>query len=181
MNSPQHADPIEHGDDASRRHSKSASKRHSNMLRDLGSELIQLNEGQLEQMNLPEELARAVKQARSMKRDGAYKRQTKFIGKLLRNLDTSSIEEKLEDLAQTSAAANRALHHLEAWRDRLIAEGDVALDALMADYPQLERPRLRRLIDSARVERERSQPPKSSRLIFKYLRELFEADQQQPA
>lgn len=177
MKDPQHPDRIELQDDASHRPSKTALKRHSNALRDLGSELIQLNNEQLIRMDLPDELARAVMQARSMKRDGAYKRQTKFIGKLLRSLDTSPIESKLEDLAQASAAANRALHQLETWRDRLIAEGDVALDALMANYPQLERSKLRRLIDSAQVEQQRSQPPKSSRLIFKYLRELFEAGQ----
>jgi ribosome-associated protein len=91
-------------------------------------------------------------------------------------MDHAPIEAQLAEIAGESASASRALHRIEAWRDRLIAEGDTALGELMAAYPQTERPRVRRLIDSARLERERAQPPRSSRLLFKYLRELLEPD-----
>ena len=158
------------------RPSKSELKRQSAALRDLGTELLQLGREQLERMDLPNELSAALNLARSMKRDSAYKRQTKYIGKLLRNMDHAPIEAQLAEIAGESASASRALHRIEAWRDRLIAEGDTALGELMAAYPRAERPRVRRLIDSARLERERAQPPGSSRLLFKYLRELLEPD-----
>ncbi len=62
-------------------------------------------------------------------------------------------------------------HALEHWRDRLLAEPD-ALDALAADHPRLDRPRLRALIARARDERERGGPPHAYRELFRELKAL---------
>lgn len=173
MSEPDFTDSGAEPEESPRRASKSELKRQSSALRDLGSELLQLRREQLVRLALPNELLEALDLARSMKRDGAYQRQTKYIGKLLRKMDHAPIETQLAEIARTSAAANLALHRVEAWRDRLIQEGDPALAELMNAYPQADRPKLRHLIEAARIERAREQPPKSARVLFKYLRELL--------
>lgn len=175
MIEPDQTDSREESEQPAQRPSKSERKRQSSALRDLGGELLQLPQEQLDSMALPNDLFEALALARTMKRDGAFKRQIKYIGKLLRKIDHAPIEVKLAEITQVSASATRALHRIEDWRDRLIAEGGPALDELLAAFPQADRPRVRRLVEAARREKERAQPPTSSRLLFKYLRELLES------
>ncbi|MGD8484965.1 MAG: ribosome biogenesis factor YjgA [Thioalkalispiraceae bacterium] len=66
----------------------------------------------------------------------------------------------------------KLLHKLENWRDRLLAEGDEALGDLVNELPQVDRQHLRQLIRQAKKERLNNKPPKSSREIFQYLKQL---------
>ena len=63
---------------------------------------------------------------------------------------------------------------LEALRDRLIEEGDDVVVEVLNLYPSADRQQLRSLIRNAQKEKAGNKPPKSSRLIFQYLRELAE-------
>jgi ribosome-associated protein len=168
---------IEHPDDlGTERPSKSRLKRDAQGLQDLGSELLQLSEEQLGRLELPTELSEAIGLGRSLKDDGSLKRQRKYIGKLLRQVDSEPIRSRIEELTRASASATRALHQVEAWRERLLIEGDAAIGELMAEYPEADRPKLRGLIEAARTERLREQPPRAARLLFRYLRELLPSD-----
>jgi ribosome-associated protein len=53
-------------------------------------------------------------------------------------------------------------------------EGDNALPEVLALFPRTDRQHLRKLIRQARKEQETRQPPRASRLLFRYLRELQE-------
>jgi ribosome-associated protein len=69
-------------------------------------------------------------------------------------------------------------HHVtERWRDRLISEGNDALTELMDEHPQADRQKLRHLVRNAQKEAELVAPPKSSRLIYQYLKALFSASE----
>uniref|UniRef100_UPI001319FC5D dual-action ribosomal maturation protein DarP n=1 Tax=Bacillus mycoides TaxID=1405 RepID=UPI001319FC5D len=57
-------------------------------------------------------------------------------------------------------------------------EGDDAEPDVLNLWPQADRQQLRSLIRNAKKEKEGNKPPKSSRLIFQYLRELAESEQQ---
>ena len=153
--------------------SKSQRKREAHALEELGTHLLQLPAEQLARLELPEELLAALRLGQTLRHDGSLKRQRKYIGKLLRQLDADPIQARLDELTASSVANTRALHRIEAWRDRLLAEGDPALGALLAEHPAGDRPKLRRLIEMAREERLRAQPPRAARLLFKYLRELI--------
>jgi ribosome-associated protein len=61
-------------------------------------------------------------------------------------------------------------------RDTLIAEGDAGIGRATDLYPDADRQHLRRLIHKARKERAKDAPPHASRQLFRYLRELSEAD-----
>ncbi|MEJ7747565.1 MAG: ribosome biogenesis factor YjgA, partial [Luteimonas sp.] len=66
------------------------------------------------------------------------------------------------------------LHQVEAWRDRLLADGDAALNALLDKYPAADRQRLRQLARNAVEERNRNKPPHAYRELFRELRALLE-------
>ncbi len=152
--------------------SKSSLKRKSTALRDLGQELMDLSVTQLNTLDLPEQLLEAVITGQSIKAHGGLLRQKKFIGKLLRSMDAEPIEQGLSKIRGESAEQARVLHQCEQWRDRMIESGDEVINQFMGQYPDAERQRLRQLVKGARMEAEQSQPKKSARMLFRYLREV---------
>lgn len=158
--------------------SKSSRKRESNALQDLGEELMALSPQQLEQLDLPELLKEAVKVGQGIKAHGGLARQRKYIGKILRGLDSSPIRIGLTALKGESAAQVRLQHQSESWRDRMIAEGDDAVNEFVGLFPEVDRQRLRQLVKDSRTDRARDLPPKSARLLYKSVRECLESDAQ---
>lgn len=156
--------------------SKSQRKRESHALQALGEALVALSTERLAAMPLPEALREAVLEAQRIRQRGAHKRQLQYIGRLMRELDAAPIQAALDDLQQTSQEAVARQHRLERWRDRLLEEGDVALEPLLEEYPDADRQHLRQLVRNAQRERDRSKPPRSARMLFRYLRELDETD-----
>ncbi len=156
--------------------SKSQRKREMTALQDLGTELTALSERDLARIPLPDDLRRAIDEARAITSRGALRRQRQYIGKLMRAVDPEPIRAALDKLRQKSARAAAELHRIEQWRDRLIDEGQSALNAFSAEYPGADRQRLRQLMLNARKERERQQAPKSARALFRALREVIEQE-----
>ncbi|MGR8933183.1 MAG: ribosome biogenesis factor YjgA [Gammaproteobacteria bacterium] len=165
-----------HGfDDTEQRVSKSHMKRESAALQDLAAELADLPKTQLTALSLPDEIFTALCQAAAMPPRGARKRQLKYVGGLLREMeDIAPIVEKLARLKNQNAAAARELHKAERWRERLISGDDTVLAEFINAYPAADRQQLRHYIRNAQKEAVRNAPPKSARLLFRYLRELFE-------
>lgn len=152
--------------------SKSQLKRQSHARQSLGEELVGLNKDQLLKFELPEDLLQAIRTAQNIKQHGARKRQLQYIGKLMRNIDVEPIQQKMEDLQGISAQAIAKQHKTEQWRQRLIDEGDDALQALLDDWPNIDRQHIRQLVRSAQKEISNHKPPKAFRELYKYLREF---------
>jgi ribosome-associated protein len=70
---------------------RSARKRASHELTKLGEQLIALRPNQRAALALPEQLEEAVVEARRLTSFGAKRRQTLFIGKLMRKLDEDAV------------------------------------------------------------------------------------------
>ncbi len=156
------------------RPNKSAQKRENAALEALGEALIALPKDRLNALELPAELLEAVKLAQSIAgHHGGFRRQRKFIARLLREMDAGPIRERLERHGHESAMAIHRLHVIEHWRDRLLKGGDHDLNALMAEHPDADRQKLRQLIRDARKEHQAGAPSRSARQLFKYLRELL--------
>lgn len=153
--------------------SKSQRKREMLALRDLGEALVKLPAEQFDKIRLPEGLQNAVVDARHIRQHGAHKRQLQYIGRLMRELDAVPIREQLDTVKGISRQAIQTLHYIERWRDRLLAEGDHALEELVGQYTHADRPHLRQLIRNAHKETLANKPSKSTRALFRYLRELI--------
>ena len=153
--------------------SKSEFKREAEAVQELGEQLIALRQEQLDQLDLSETLYDAVLLAKRLTANGAIRRQKQYIGKLMRKEELEPIQAKLAEWERTSRSQLAKFHQLERWRERLLA-GDEVMGQLLQDYPALDMQRLRTLIRNARKEQAANKPPKSSRELFQYLRELAE-------
>ena len=152
-------------------HSKSRLKRELLALQEFARELVELPEKNLVKLPLPEPLPEAIREARSMKR-GARQRQIRYIGGLLSHEDVEPIRHALRDLLQPTVEDARAFREIEQWRDRLLLGGEEAISEFVERRPDAERQQLRHLVRNTNKEREEGGPPKSARLLFKYLRDL---------
>ena len=158
------------------RPNKSQIKRDISVIGDLCEEITQLAPAQIERLGLPENIQTAIIEATKMPAKAARKRQLKFITGLMRKADVESIQEQLDKIKAKSAHATRELHQLERWRERFLSDDKQVLTEFLAQNPSADAQYLRQLIRNAKKEIANEKPPKSSRLLFRYLRELLEIE-----
>ena len=91
-------------------------------MQQLGRSLTELNAAQLATMPASQVLHNAIRDYQRFPSNEAKRRQLQFIGKLVRDEDTESIELALARINGTSALAQYEFHQIERWRDRLIEE-----------------------------------------------------------
>lgn len=151
--------------------SKTKRKAAMQELQHLGEELIALNNAKLGQLDLPELLLDAVKEAQRITSNSALARQKQYIGRLMREIDTTPIADQLARWKGTHQEENAHFHQLEKLRTRLL-EDDSALSGFLTEHPQADSQQLRTLIRNARKEALANRPPKSSRELFRLLRDL---------
>lgn len=142
----------------------------------LSEEMSELPAAQLKRLELPENIYKAVVEVSGMPHKGARKRLLKFITGQLHKIDVEPVLEKLAHMKNKSAHAVREHHIVERWRDRLIAGGADALTELFDEQPHADRQQLRQLLRNAQKEAEAAKPPKSSRLLYRYLKNLFKVE-----
>ncbi len=149
--------------------SKSEMKRDMEELQKLGEELVGLKPAVLEKFPLSEDLREAIADAQRFKNE-ARRRQLQRIGKLMRYEDPEPIQAALDKVRNKHSQATAALHKLEMLRDRVVEEGDKAIDDVMELYPEADRQRLRQLARQAAKEKKAGKPAKSYREIFQILK-----------
>ena len=155
--------------------SKSELKRQMKALQEMGETLVAMSPGELSQIPMPDELAEGIATAQRIKSREGLRRQLQYIGKVMRRIDSEPIKQALAEREHGKREMDRRFHELEDWRDRLVAEGQPAIDALKAEFPQADRQKLRQLTRKAQEQKARNLPPESSRKLFRYLRELLQA------
>ncbi|SHO54861.1 ribosome biogenesis factor YjgA [Vibrio quintilis] len=149
--------------------SKTEMKNDMTELQKLGEALVALKPAILEKFPLSQELADAIKDAQRFKNE-ARRRQLQYIGRLMRHIDPGPLQAALDRYNNKHAQATAVLHRLENLRDRIISEGDTAIDEAIDKYPQAERQQLRQLARQAKKEQQQQKPPKASREIFQILK-----------
>ncbi|OAX54796.1 ribosome biogenesis factor YjgA [Xanthomonas graminis] len=141
----------------------------------LGEKLVALTPAQLAKLPVPESLIPHIEESKRITSHIAHKRQLAFLAKQMRREDDATLDAIREAMDANSDGARRevaAIHRVEDWRARLLADGDSALSELLSDYPQADRQRLRQLIRNAKDERLKNKPPHAYRELFRELREL---------
>ena len=76
--------------------SRTQKKNEDRALQSLGEQLVALPLGQLETMELPDELLTAIELAHKIKSRSARRRQIQYIGALMRHIDPQTIEADLD-------------------------------------------------------------------------------------
>lgn len=139
------------GADAHERPSKSQVKRDMRALLDLGRALIALPPARLAQLPLDERLRDAITLAQRTRSREGLRRQTHYVGKLMRHADAAALRNQLDLWASGADLQTHAMHRLEALRDRLL-DDDAALTEVLDAAPQADSQALRSLIRAARKE-----------------------------
>ncbi len=164
--------------------SKTQRKAEADAQQMVGKRLIALPNDRLKKLNLAESLYEAIIEAKRLTANGAIRRQLQYIGRLMRKTDIEPIEEQLSRWDGKNSEENARFHALERWRDRLIEESTTtqsnALQEFVTHYPQVEIQQIRTLSRNAQKEHSAKKPPKSSRELFKLLREITEDGQKKP-
>ena len=163
--------PTDEDDERVERANKTQLKREMAQRRELGKRLIALKPARLNEVSLSEALRDAVSKAQSMKRT-ALQRQIKLIAGLMRDVDEDVVRGELDKIDQPHKEDVKALHEVEGWRDALLAGNDGLLNDLVQRFEFADRQKLRQLVRNANKESAQNKPPKSARLLFKYLSEL---------
>ena len=122
---------------------------------------------------MPKELREAILFAKTLKKHGALRRQMQYVGTLMRNVDTKPIRSFLDNIMLGNKNASRAFKKLEKWRDDLVNGKEGVMDCVVNELPGVNRQHIRQLVRNAVKEKENQQPPKASRALFRYLRELM--------
>lgn len=134
--------------------SKTDLKKESEELQKLGADLLTLRSDLFKKLDLPDKLVEALAEAKRITNFEGKRRQMQFIGKLMRALDESiiaSAKAALDEQNRGSASETLALHQIETWRDRLIAD-DGALTEWLAEHADTDVQALRALIRQARKD-----------------------------
>jgi ribosome-associated protein len=154
--------------------SKTKLKAEADAVQEIGKKLVDLSKDRLIKLALPELLFEAVMEAKRLTANGAIRRQKQYIGRLMREVDVAPIEEQLQRWEGKNSEENARFHGLERWRERLLNDIDT-VPAFVELHPQIDAQRMRTLIRNAQKEQLANKPPKSSRELFKMLREATES------
>jgi ribosome-associated protein len=87
-----------------------------------------------------------------------------------------AIRDALDEKGEAARRETAAMHRIEAWRERLLDDGDTALAQLLDEYPNADRQLLRQLVRNTLEERKRNKPPRAFRELYRELRELLTDD-----
>ncbi|SDL86318.1 ribosome-associated protein [Franzmannia pantelleriensis] len=151
--------------------SKTQRKQEMQALQALGEKIIALSDAERARLPLSDEMLAAVEETGRIRSHEGRRRHMQYVGKVMRREDTAAIQAAFDEFEQEKLQRDHAFHRLEKWRERLIEQGDDAVEAFIAEYPDVDRQALRQLIRNAQRERAQDKPPTSSRKLFKLIRD----------
>ena len=141
----------------------------------LGEDLLTLRAELMARLPLSDKLADAIADAKNITNFEGKRRQLQFVGKLMRKLDADTLEQVRTALTEQhsgSASETLALHQVEQWRERLIADDDAFAD-WVTRHPQSDSQQLRALVRQTRKDAQPTVAGETPRHGKAY-RELFQ-------
>ena len=156
--------------------SRGEQRRQALAVLELAQRLVERSDADLARMPLDDDLRDLALATKRITAQIARKRQVQYLAKHMRRRDDEALAAIRAALEHDKADGRReaqALHRVEYWRDRLIADGDEALGEFVDAHPHADRQHLRQLARNAHVEKLKNKPPHAYRELFRELRELL--------
>lgn len=156
--------------------SKSQQKQQAKETTKLGELLTQLSESQLEILPYPE-IRASIAEYKKITKGNARKRQMLYIGKLLRSIDITIIEQLVARYDSASDYHRLHIHQIEQWRHKLVNDDPLVIPQIGEICPNLDRQHLMNLVRDAKAELSRSEgegegPGRAFKKLFQYLKLL---------
>ena len=159
--------------------SRTKVKHEAEELQKLGERLVDLSLEQIKSMEIPENLKKEVIFAKTITRNVAKRRQLQYIGSIMRTIDPAAIVDAIDRLSMARALASSKFKQMEEIRQELLNGDNSRIETFVNENPGTDRQKLRQLIRNANQEIAAKKTPKSSRLLFKYIREIIEKQDNQ--
>lgn len=131
-----------------------------------GRRLLQLDDAQIDALGLDDALRDAIVEGRRVRGPAATNRHVAYVDRLVRELDPDTVA-RIDAFLQRPPDARSA--RLNEWSRRLVGEGDAAVSAFVAQWPDVDVTRLRQLVRNARKE---TTPARGQAALERYLAEL---------
>ncbi len=119
-------------------------------LTDLVTDLLELNEGAWEALEVPPRAIETLLDARKMKSHGARARHMRLIRATLRGGDWLELRRRI-DLRRMGIVAAAPQEDIAHWTEHLMIHGDAGLARFVETYPDTDRKRLRQVLRNVRA------------------------------
>ncbi|MBT6481791.1 MAG: DUF615 domain-containing protein [Gammaproteobacteria bacterium] len=124
--------------------SKTRLKQEAIELQQLGKHLTTLGSAVLRKLPVTEILISAIEEFNRLPNShGAQRRQLQFIGRLMRDLDYAAVMKAINDLETGHLRKQEKPSVAKVLCERILESGDSEINAILAQYPQLERQTMR--------------------------------------
>ena len=156
-------------EDESQYQSKTQKKKEAEELQRLGLKLSNLSVQQLENIEIPRSLKTALIEGKSIISNIAGRRHRQFIGALMRDVDPESISLALLQAEEKNLVESQAAKESRVWIDKLLTGDPDKMEALLYEFPGLERQRLRQLVRNIKKEKPGTNSSKSRGTLEKLI------------
>ena len=154
--------------------SKSQLKRDSKGLQSLGKKLASYGPEQLAKVPLNDKMLDAIALAHKLSnKRGALKRHFQFIGKVLRSIDVEPILAAVASIEDTDNSSKLIFKQMEYWRDKIVAEGDPAINECCEQHENMDRQKLRQLARNLKQAPTEDKKTRFARQIFKEIQAVL--------
>jgi ribosome-associated protein len=152
--------------------SKTEIKREMHQLQDFAQRLIEMSKHQRSRLPLSDDLKDAMILADKItNKHEALRRHIRHTAKILLETDLEPIHQAIEVMANKHQQETAKFIRLESLRDDLITQGNSAVEALIAEFPNIERQKIKQLIRNAAKEKKAEKLGKHYKNLFTYLKE----------
>ena len=153
--------------------SKTEIKKEMHLLQDFGQKLIEMSKHQRSRLPLTDDLKDAMIVADKIRnKNEALRRHIRHIAKILVETDLAPIHQAIDVMANKHQQETAKFVRLENLRDELIEQGNDAIEALLAEFEQMERQKLKQLVRHAAKEKKAEKLGKHYKNLFTYLKEF---------
>jgi len=151
--------------------SKAELKKEVKELQAFAEQLVNLGKSQKKQLSASDELQAAFLLADKISnKPDALRRHMQFITKQLKDEDLDKLRAEYERIMSPNIASDKVMRKLEKLREKLLKNGDDAINELIEQHPSFERQRLRQLVRQAKKEVEKEQAGKNYKELFQYIK-----------
>jgi len=152
--------------------SKTEIKKEMHQLQDFAQSLVEMSKHQRSLISLTDDLKDAMIVADKIKnKHEAMRRHIRHIAKILLETDLAPIYQGIDVMANKHQQATAKFVRLETLRDELIAQGNEAVEAALAEFEKMERQKLKQLVRHAAKEKKSEKLGKHYKNLFTYLKE----------
>ena len=152
--------------------SKTEIKKEMHQLQDFAQSLVEMSKHQRSLIPLSDDLKDAMVVADKIRnKHEALRRHIRHIAKILLETDLAPIHQAIDVMANKHQQSTAKFERLENLREQLVEQGNDAVEALLLEFEQMDRQKLKQLVRNAAKEKKAEKLGKHYKNLFTYLKD----------